>query len=537
MNKENLAEGDVLELEAEEVLAQKGANHQAVGTILSSKAVNKKVVKSLVTKAWGEPPGLTVMELGVNSFIFSFESEVMARKVLNGGPWSIMGSILNTRKWIPEVAFHEINFNLVPFWVQAHGLPLEQITQKNAERIGGQIGQVILAENPRSDDKLVRSFIRVRAFVDVSKPLITGFWAPRKNALEVWVFLKYEKLIDMCYNCGVVGHEQKACKLEQAMAVWDPSQPRYGPELSVPPAKSMSAVLLEMEQQQKKKGDLPEKTVGTWRKNPIRVDEGGSKTSKTENVRGSGETEERTERDKSNLVACHTIKVSGDPVGSAAQRKEVNKLMDWVANAEHKKQDLGPRGPTQETASAARIGLEDGKLSPGLGPMQIEDLGLEKEFIGLKEDVVIVDFPSPPRPGPEKSGTMYMHKKLTLSREEAVACKKSIAITASKEEDSDKVPSPRTLKVSSELSEGLQKRLDLKRGRDEFPSTVSTHLLLLGNGDMDEDQPNEAMSNEEARGGKSRKLFAGDMGELASSISDTVPMAEEAGLIKHPPEP
>ncbi|KAF7826560.1 reverse transcriptase [Senna tora] len=174
--------------------------------------------------------------------------------------------------------------------------------------------------------------------------------------------------------------------------------------------------------------------------------------------------------------------------------------------------------------------------------MQIEDLGLEKEFIGLKEDVVIVDVQSPPRLGPEKSGSMYMHEKLTLSSEEAAKCKKNITRIAHKEvvtgatrtenqsiqgdsrwrnrksnklencpqnyfvklppeeEDSDKAPSLQTLKVSSELSKGFQKRLDLKRCRDEPPCFFSSHLLLLGNGDMEEDRPNEAYSKEEVRG-------------------------------------
>ncbi|KAF7831509.1 uncharacterized protein G2W53_013842 [Senna tora] len=41
MEREKLTEGDVLELEAEEAAAQKGANHQVVSTILLDKEDGK----------------------------------------------------------------------------------------------------------------------------------------------------------------------------------------------------------------------------------------------------------------------------------------------------------------------------------------------------------------------------------------------------------------------------------------------------------------------------------------------------------------
>lgn len=53
--------------------------------------------------------------------------------------------------------------------------------------------------------------------------------------------------------------------------------------------------------------------------------------------------------------------------------------------------------------SFTRIDLKSGSNQPGLGPQHIEDLGLHKEDIGLKEKVILKDYPSPTRGGPAAS--------------------------------------------------------------------------------------------------------------------------------------
>ncbi|KAF7825904.1 reverse transcriptase [Senna tora] len=520
MDKGKLSEGEVLELEAEEAVAQKGANHQVVGTILSEKVVNKKLVRTLVAKAWGEPAGLTVMDLGVNSFIFSFESEDQALRILNGGPWSIMGSILNTRKWVPGVAIQEINFNLVPFWVQAHGLPLEQISQKNAQRIGRKIGQVILAENPRANDKLVRSFIRVRAFVDVSNPLVTGFWAPRKEGPEVWVFLKYEKLIDMCYNCRVVGHDKKSCKREKLMAVWDPSQPRYGPELSAPPAKSMTAILSEIETQKKKEEPQSERLAGNWKRNPVRMGDGGNVGLQKAEYVNNGEASCQSTDSGGNEAKGGRVKVmSDDLVGPEQEDAGENIQMEWTTDVSNEKERLGYLGTIEQQAHLTRVCISDGKESVGLGPMCMDDLGLEREFIGLKQKVVIVDVNSPPSLRGGKNST-YMHESMALSSEEAHRCKQFILSTnrevipdkvgmgnksrevkgqhlntkgktisneipkyyvelPPEDEEGEKRPSHRAQWITAELAAWLQRRLVLKRGREDAKEQDLQPLLIV----------------------------------------------------------
>lgn len=235
-------DGATLDLQVEDGNGLELAKRTLVGKVLTEKPINKSVLKSIILKAWNYSSGVQMTDMGINCLLFTFEEESMAIRVYDEGPWNIVGNMLSLQQWVPELSIFEVKFNLIAFWIQIQGLPLDLFSTANASKIAGQIGDPIEVEDPKVEGKFLRPFIRVKVFVDTSKPLATSFWVPRRDLPKAWVFLKYEKLQGFCFKCGVLGHEQKGCSVPRAMAAYNSSVPRYTQSLGVSTTRSLASI-------------------------------------------------------------------------------------------------------------------------------------------------------------------------------------------------------------------------------------------------------------------------------------------------------
>lgn len=221
------------------------AQRTLVGKVQTNRSLNRGAIKHILSKAWGDPEGLSISDVGMNLFMFIFKKKEEAHEVIRKGPWYVMGKLISMQRWTHHAVMKEIDFSKVGFWVQVHGLPVEYMKVQNAEKILNQMGKLEEIENMFVEEQLVRYFVRARLRIDVSQPLSTGCWIPRRNLPKVWVSIKYEKLQDLCFNCGVIGHEQMGCKKEKEMSSLKGDIPRYGAYLSVPPAKELCLIIEE----------------------------------------------------------------------------------------------------------------------------------------------------------------------------------------------------------------------------------------------------------------------------------------------------
>lgn len=232
----------IIQLDVAEENVEGPALSSLAGKILTEKSLNKGAVKNILCKAWDEPQEMEISDFGKNLFLFTFKSKVEADEVLKKGPWYVMNKLVSLQSWAPQAIMGEIVFSRVQFWIQLHGLPIENLNVKSAGTIFFQLGEVVEIEDPRYDGHLLRHFIRARVKINIQHPLSTGCWIPRQNLPNTWVQFKYEKLQDMCFKCGVIGHEQRSCKKEKERSVIDNTVQRYGSLLSVPPAKDFELI-------------------------------------------------------------------------------------------------------------------------------------------------------------------------------------------------------------------------------------------------------------------------------------------------------
>jgi hypothetical protein len=127
------------------------------------------------------------------------------------GPWNIKGALLVVKPWPPKLSIEEVNFSTCVFWVQVHGLPLQNLTTVNAIKIGKFIGDVKNVENGDNSGIIAFHHLRIMIEVNVVQPLIPGFFLPRDGLAPIWIKFQYERLADYCVLCGLIGHWRNFC--------------------------------------------------------------------------------------------------------------------------------------------------------------------------------------------------------------------------------------------------------------------------------------------------------------------------------------
>ena len=463
---------------------------------------------------------------------------------------------------------------MVPFWVQAHGVPLEALNAKAATKIGVRIGGLMEVEDPSVDGQMLRSFLRMRIMIDIQKPLTTGFWVPRRNKGNVWVWLRYERLQNYCYNCGKIGHESKNCKESTSMSLWNPKQPRYGPGLGVPMAKSLEVIRRENANRKMKSHGLE-----------VRDEERGS----PDENQARGKSPEETNQDNNdNSDAGYKVDLAADnsvlnvgknsteiKVGSSTRRdppcnktkdkkvlvsdREIQLTLGSTQPARHidpfpnavttnKKEGTRPKCGSHQTQVGQEVQLNEQQsiIKEKQRCNTRTTIGLTNQYQTPGESAPKVNMPSTnisiepcthykvqqvtsqkgigqwKRPG--ESTELKKDTTGGTSIEHRYNSQGSCYFVQLPEEEEGSWECAENLDkgaIDSVLASGLARVLNLKRGREK------REILLLGNGE-------ELLEEEEGRTKRRKEQNNPSRNGGDQSISF---MAEEAGLNMPPPQP
>lgn len=164
-----------------------------VGNFLTTQPYNQRAAKSTLRAVWKKG--------------FTLESQL--KWVLNNGSWSFDNHPLVLRRWERGMTAASVTFQTLLIWIQIWGLPFDLLTEETGRDIENGIGKVVEIDAMAFTTDQAR-FIRIRVEVPLNKPIYRGVvLSPEEDKLRIG--FKYERLVGLCFNCGIFGHEAKDC--------------------------------------------------------------------------------------------------------------------------------------------------------------------------------------------------------------------------------------------------------------------------------------------------------------------------------------
>ncbi|XP_050229412.1 uncharacterized protein LOC126678560 [Mercurialis annua] len=182
-----------------------------VGKIVGDKQFSYSAVREALQRSWRIRHGFQIAKDFSGVYVFTFQSKEDMETVWRGRPWCIRNSLLVLQQWPPDQALESIEFLTSPFWIRFVGLPANQITTSNAGIIGQLFEKLLVSEVGADGNRRDYGTLRLRVVIRVDKPLRKGFFTILDDGTPKWVSFTYERLPDICFRCGVMGHYASTC--------------------------------------------------------------------------------------------------------------------------------------------------------------------------------------------------------------------------------------------------------------------------------------------------------------------------------------
>lgn len=164
-----------------------------------------KILEARIKKLWNLENECEIVDLEKGYLVARFYSREAYLRVLEGGPWTVLGHYLTVTKWRPNFVPTEQAVTHTLIWVRFTGVPVEIFREAALLCLGNTLGCAVRVDLT-SDNVERGKFARVCIDLDLTKPLV-----PTILALGRVVCVEYEGLPNICYKCGIYGHRLEEC--------------------------------------------------------------------------------------------------------------------------------------------------------------------------------------------------------------------------------------------------------------------------------------------------------------------------------------
>lgn len=121
------------------------------------------------------------------------------------------GNAIVSQKWEPGMITEDFDNTKINIWVHIYRLPYKLRYDKYPISFAELAVAVhdTFGGGRRNKVESGGEFLKYRVKVDTSKPLLPGFFLRRSGRKQIWVYMKYERLPNICFHCGKMTHDTR----------------------------------------------------------------------------------------------------------------------------------------------------------------------------------------------------------------------------------------------------------------------------------------------------------------------------------------
>ena len=185
------------------------ANFILAAKFLTKRIMNVESVARTFQPLWKSKKDVQIKDMGENILFFHFEDECDLDKVIKHEPWTYNKRLVIFEKVIANVPISTLAFQFTSFWIQIHNLPIHCLNPKTRDEIGSTLGTTLHMTNSESNGGK-GNYLRVWVRIYITKPLVCKIWY--EGSVISCAVLKYKCLLNFCYWCGLVSHDDRDCE-------------------------------------------------------------------------------------------------------------------------------------------------------------------------------------------------------------------------------------------------------------------------------------------------------------------------------------